>query len=79
MVTDAIVRPLLFVFEWLLGLLPDWSPDLPAVDSVVTKIAQLNSLVPIGPPIQLALVMLSFVGVFLLIRLVLLVRHTVLP
>jgi hypothetical protein len=79
MVTDALMRPLLALVEFLLNLIPDWEPDLPGVDSMVAKIGQLDSLVPIGGPLQLAATLLGFVGVFVLFRLVLLVRHTVLP
>jgi hypothetical protein len=78
-IIDLFVGPLLAFFAWLTGLLPEWSPSIPAVDGMVSKIAQLNSLLPIGPVIQLAVVLLGLLALFLTFRIALVVRHVLLP
>lgn len=79
MIVDLVVAPFLLLAKWLLGLLPEYELDVPAVDGMVERIAQINSVLPIGPVLQVAVALLGFLAVFLFIRLVLLVRHTVLP
>lgn len=79
MITELVAAPFLALMRWLLGLLPDWQPDLPAVDSMVTMIAKIDSVIPIGGPLQMAVTVLGFVAVFFFIRLILTIRHVVLP
>jgi hypothetical protein len=79
MVTDAIINAFMAVVDLLFSWLPTYELELPAVDSMVDRIAQLNSVLPIGPVIQVAVVLLGFLFVFLIVRLILLVRHTVAP
>lgn len=79
MVTEMFMKPFIVLVNWLIDLLPEHELDVPAIDGVVSFIRQLNSLVPIGPVLQLAVTILGMLGVFITIRLVLMVRHVVLP
>lgn len=79
MITDLFMSALFAPINWLLGLLPEHELDLPPVDGVATFLARLDSVVPIGPVITMAMVVLSMAAVFVIIRAVLVVRHVVLP
>jgi hypothetical protein len=78
-IVDLIVGPLLDLFSWVLNLIPDWAPDLPSNAGMVSRLGQVDSLVPIGPLVAVALGLLGFGLVFLTVRLIVFVRHVVLP
>jgi len=82
MITDLILAPLVALAEWIVGLLP----DAQAVDGatydqtgVVGLLEKVNSIVPIGPAVGLAVGVLSALVAFVTIRAVLTVWHLVWP
>ena len=81
MITDALVRALLWLVNGTVGHLPAGAPitGLPDLGRVWALVAQVDSAVPVVGPLQAAGVMVALVVVFLLVRLVLLVRYVVLP
>jgi hypothetical protein len=80
MVTDAILRPLLSVVDFAFGLLPRAAPmALPGGGALAQQLAGLDSLIPIGGPLRIALGILSAVVVFMLVRLILTVWNLIWP
>lgn len=79
MVTDALISPILAIVEWVVGLIPEYSPDFGGVSSVVVWIARLDMLIPIAQPLTVMLGVLSGVLVFVLGRLVLTLWNLVWP
>lgn len=80
MVTDFFLGLILSAVEAVVGLLPEGQPlDIPAIDSMVSWIQDLNSVIPVGPVIQAAVALLSLLGVFLAVRLVLTVWNLIWP
>lgn len=79
MIVDAIINALLAIFSPIVDLLPEY--DLPAPDAspIVTWLARVDSFVPIAPVLTAAIVLLGFLAVFLTWRLVLVIRHVLLP
>lgn len=82
MITDAILDPLLAVARWLVDLLP--TAELVGVTAqptagIVGLLAKVNSILPIGPAITLAVALLSALATFVAIRAVLTVWHIVWP
>jgi hypothetical protein len=79
-ITDALLAPLLALARWLANTLPDGQPlDTSGVAGLRDWLAGLNSLLPVAEVMGAALGLLAAVLVFLLVRLVLVVRHTLLP
>lgn len=80
MITDAILWPLVMLAEWLERTLPDGAPlGMPDTSSFWSAVAGLNSLVPVGEVLVVALSLFAALAVFLVIRLVLLVWNLVYP
>lgn len=79
MVTDALLGPLLELVGWMLDLLPTDSLDLPDVTLFLGWLGKVNSIVPIGPVVGVAVAVLSTLVVFVLIRAALTVWHIVWP
>lgn len=79
MVIDLLLAPILSAVEWVVGLLPAASLTVPAIDQAVAKLAEVNSLVPIAPGLQAAVGLLSLLGVFLLVRAILVVWNLIWP
>lgn len=79
MVTDALLRPLLGVLQWVIDTLPVWSPNFGSVSAIVVWIGRVDSLVPIAGPLSVMLGVLAFGVVFVLVRMVLLAWNLVWP
>jgi len=80
MIVDLLLTPLIAVVEWMVGLLPSGEHlDLPAMDSFTALIAKVNSVLPIAPVIQVAVVVLGALVVFVLVRAALLVWNLIWP
>jgi hypothetical protein len=79
MVVDLVVTALAGIVEWVLSWLPTSSVQLPSIAPLSSRILEVDSLVPIAGPIVMAAYLLPFVLVFLLVRLVLMIRHVLLP
>lgn len=80
MVTDFFLGLILSAVETVVGWLPDGvALDLPVIDSMVAWIQDLNSVIPVGPVIQAGVALLSLLGVFLAVRLVLTVWNLIWP
>ncbi len=80
MITDA----LLGLVGWLAGLfgslLPDDHLPLPAADAgLLGWLARLDSLLPVGPVVQLAVGVLASLAAFLVLRLVLVLWNLAWP
>jgi hypothetical protein len=78
-ITDALLGAALAVWNYAVGLLPDGHLSLPSTSGLSTVLGQVDSLVPILGPLQLALTILSAVGVFIAVRLVLVVINIIWP
>lgn len=79
MIVDAVVDFLVGIVEFVAGLLPEHEITPPPTGGLVSRLAQVDSLVPIAGPIQVAVVVASAVVVFVAVRLVLMARHVLLP
>lgn len=79
MIVDWFISALVAFVEWVAGLLPDHSLSLPAPTAILSRLAQVDSLIPIAAPLAVAATVLAFVVVFVVVRLVLTVRHVLLP
>lgn len=79
MVTDALIAPFLYTLEYLIGLIPNWSPNFGGVEAITVWIARVDSLVPIAGPLNVMLGVLAFGVVFVLVRLVLTLWNLVWP
>lgn len=78
MIVDAILGPLLAAAAWVLDFLPDGSPlDLPGWGGATTMLAKINSVLPIGPVIGVAIALLSALAVFIVVRLILVIINIV--
>ena len=77
MITDHIIGWFLDAFDYLIGLIPDWTPSLPSMTWLLNPLAQINWLIGIdllfatmltvlalGPAMMLTRVALWFVGLF---------------
>lgn len=81
MITDSVLNALATVYGWFVGLLPDagGEPVPPAMTSVTGYLADVNSLVPIDSVVTAAVFVLAFLVPMIAFRLLLLVRHVLLP
>lgn len=79
MVTDALISPFLYTVEYLIGLIPEYSPDFGAVDSIVVWVARVDSLIPIAGPLSVMLGVLALGVVFVIVRLALTVWNLIWP
>lgn len=79
MIVDAFIGPFLWLFNSLLSLLPEYEFSFPGMGAMQQRIAEVNSVLPIGPILQAAVAVLGFLVVFILFRLVLVIRHVLLP
>lgn len=80
MVTDALLAPLLALLNWLETTLPDGAElSTDGLGGVVDHMAALNTMLPVSEMLTLATGLLASVAIFMTVRLVLVVRHTVLP
>lgn len=78
MILDAILVPLFNMVEWVFAKLPAGQPlDLPGFTSVTGTLAKVNSVIPIGPVMQVAVVLLGALVVFVIVRLILVVINIV--
>jgi hypothetical protein len=79
-VTDALLAPLLALCEWLVGSLPAGEPfDVPALATVWEWVARVDSVLPVLGLVEVAVGLLAAVVGFFLVRMVLVVRHVLLP
>jgi hypothetical protein len=79
-IVDLFLEPLLWVADWLVGLLPEGtSLNVPGISGMLQTLAEVDSLIPIAGPLTVVAVLLPVGVVFLLVRLILMVRHVVLP
>lgn len=78
MIIDVLVAPLLRIVERMFRVLPEGQAlDLPGMQSMTDIMAKVNSVIPVGPVVQMAVVLLGALVVFLLIRLVLVIVNIV--
>jgi hypothetical protein len=78
-IVDLFIAPFVWLFSWLVNLLPDHTLTLPSNATMVTWLGRVDSYVPIGPVVAVAVTLLGFAAAFILWRLVVMVRHIVLP
>jgi hypothetical protein len=78
-IVDLFIAPFVWLFSWLVNLLPDHTLALPSNATMVTWLGRVDSYVPIGPVVSVAVTLLGFAAAFILWRLVVMVRHIVLP
>jgi hypothetical protein len=78
-IVEALMAPLRALFDGLAWLLPDYELTFPGMGPMAEAVANVNSVVPIAPVVQVAVTLLGFFAVFAVFRLVLLIRHVVLP
>lgn len=71
MIIDVLLRPFLTIFEGLLGGLPKGELGIPVLDALLGTLAKINSVIPIAGPIAAAVTMLTLLGIFVGIRLLL--------
>ncbi len=80
MVIDKLLAPLLAAVQTAIGWLPDGQPlDIGPLETVWTAARQFDSLIPIMGPLVAMLGLLSAVGGFLLVRLVLVIWNLIYP
>lgn len=79
MITDLFLAPFLALFGWIVDLLPEYQLPAPESSGLVVWLARVDSFIPIASAVTAAVVLLGMVGVFLTWRLVLVVRHVLLP
>lgn len=80
MVIDALLAPLLAAVASVVDLLPAGAPlPLPSAAPVWSLVQQVDSLIPIMGPLTVMLGVLSFVLVFVGVRLVLTVWNLIYP
>lgn len=79
MITDAIVSLLVAILTPVLALLPSGHLALPDPGGIAAALSGLDGLVPILGVLRLGAVMLAALGVFLGVRVVVFLRHFLLP
>lgn len=79
MIVDSVVGVLVTFVEWVAGLLPDHEFAPPSPVAIMQTVLDIDSLVPILGPLSMAGGLLALGVVFVVVRLVLLVRHVLLP
>lgn len=80
MITDLLLAPLVALATWLDNTLPDGDPlDQAGLGQATVYLQELNSLLPVYEMLAISSVLLSTVLVFMAVRMVLVVRHTLLP
>ncbi|MCR6703404.1 MAG: hypothetical protein NVV66_01460 [Cellulomonas sp.] len=71
MITDALLAPLVALVHWIAGFLPVGDPLSPnGLTDVRAALAALNTLVPISEVLTVLVTLMSAVGIFLVVRLV---------
>jgi hypothetical protein len=78
-IVDLVVQLLLWLVGPVLDLLPDHDPSYVTSSQLMTRLAQVDSFIPIGPVVAAAMVLMAFLTVFLLFRAIAMVRHLLLP
>jgi hypothetical protein len=80
MITDALLAPLVALMAWLERTLPDGEPlPMTGASGLTDTLAGLNSMLPVQEVMQVAIGLLGLVTVFVTVRMVLVVRHVLLP
>lgn len=80
MITDFVLGWMLGLWNDAVGILPDGSDiTIPGLGTLTLWLARVDSLVPIAGPLSLMLGILSAVGIFITVRLVLTAIQVVKP
>lgn len=78
-ITDALLSFALAIWNGAVGLLPSGHLPLPSATGLASVLGGLDSLIPILGPLSLALVILSAVVAFIVVRVILVVINIVWP
>lgn len=77
-IIDALLKPLLAMAQWVLDKLPEGQAlALPDLAPVMTPLAKVNSVIPIGPVMTVAIALLLALVVFIVIRVILVIINIV--
>jgi hypothetical protein len=80
MITDLLISAMLGVWNAITGLLPDGgSITIPGISTLNLWLARADSFLPIAGPLALMVGILSAVGVFITVRLIITAIQVVKP
>lgn len=68
MITDALIRLVSGLFDGIAALLPDGNLTLPNLSGVRGWLADINSVLPIGGVVQVAVYVLGLAVIFITVR-----------